>query len=239
MNTVPCKNHSWIAHSISYFSTDVFNTTNSSFNFSGDSGGPLFLDRGLGSDELVGITSFGPRKCGTIGLPGVYTKVSDFITWIQKRGQGESNAITVPFCRKFVSLVHVILGACVLKYLWPSVQLPVCNLFCTGGETPLSRKDRLAALLSDRNVDSAAVLIGEMVTAGEIQDLGSTIAEVSQAGLAEIAVEAVLKAAQNGVSEEILSKAISIATQELPASDKVVGSGQCCSCLVWDEIFCS
>lgn len=67
-----------------------------------------------------------------------------------------------------------------------------------------------------------------MVAAGEIRELGSTIAEVSRAGLAEIAVEAMLKAAQNGVSEEILAKVMNIATNELPGTDIPVSSGQYC-----------
>lgn len=30
----------------------------------------------------VGITSFGPKTCGTAGNPGVYTKVSSFLRFI-------------------------------------------------------------------------------------------------------------------------------------------------------------
>lgn len=58
----------------------------------GDSGGPLlFLDAPGGNitagdaslDFVVGIVSFGPDACGTIGLPGVYTRVSCFSDWIK------------------------------------------------------------------------------------------------------------------------------------------------------------
>ncbi|KAL7024690.1 hypothetical protein ACKWTF_013171 [Chironomus riparius] len=31
---------------------------------------------------LVGVSSFGPRMCGTIAEPDVYTRVSDFMDWI-------------------------------------------------------------------------------------------------------------------------------------------------------------
>lgn len=50
---------------------------------SGDSGGPLFL----GNDDnrratLIGIVSFGPRRCGTAALPGVYTRVQSYLDWV-------------------------------------------------------------------------------------------------------------------------------------------------------------
>lgn len=52
----------------------------------GDSGGPL-----MGFDEsdrlnkawyLAGVVSFGPEKCGTPGLTGVYSRVNQYIDWI-------------------------------------------------------------------------------------------------------------------------------------------------------------
>jgi secreted trypsin-like serine protease len=30
----------------------------------------------------VGIVSYGPKECGTLGIPGVYVKVSSFLPWI-------------------------------------------------------------------------------------------------------------------------------------------------------------
>lgn len=48
----------------------------------GDSGGPLFRKRG-GQSELVGIVSFG-YGCAQANTPGVYTKVSHYIDWIEK-----------------------------------------------------------------------------------------------------------------------------------------------------------
>lgn len=47
----------------------------------GDSGGPLFK---LISDQfyLEGLVSFGPKKCGSDDIPGVYTRVSGHIDWI-------------------------------------------------------------------------------------------------------------------------------------------------------------
>lgn len=48
----------------------------------GDSGGPLqYIDFKKGLHYVVGVTSFG-RSCGGAS-PGVYTKVSSFISWIE------------------------------------------------------------------------------------------------------------------------------------------------------------
>jgi Trypsin len=46
----------------------------------GDSGGPLLGGDGAAT-RLVGIVSYG-AGCGTAGVPGVYTRVSAFASWI-------------------------------------------------------------------------------------------------------------------------------------------------------------
>lgn len=53
----------------------------------GDSGGPIMqMDRDLADGSarwsVVGVVSFGPKRCGSLGWPGVYTKVHDFLPWI-------------------------------------------------------------------------------------------------------------------------------------------------------------
>lgn len=50
----------------------------------GDSGGPLQIKSEFPCmHSIVGITSFG-KGCGNIGVPGVYTRVSHFIDWIEE-----------------------------------------------------------------------------------------------------------------------------------------------------------
>ncbi|XP_013168733.1 PREDICTED: serine protease easter-like [Papilio xuthus] len=50
----------------------------------GDSGGPLMYENGR-LFEVVGIVSFGPTPCGLENIPGVYTKVYEYIPWIRSQ----------------------------------------------------------------------------------------------------------------------------------------------------------
>ncbi|XP_059053394.1 CLIP domain-containing serine protease HP8-like [Achroia grisella] len=52
----------------------------------GDSGGPLtypFVLEKLGARNVqIGIVSYGPKRCGMGGYPGIYTRVSNYLKWI-------------------------------------------------------------------------------------------------------------------------------------------------------------
>ncbi|XP_054854864.1 kallikrein-14-like [Eublepharis macularius] len=45
----------------------------------GDSGAPLLCD-----EKIQGIVSWGPEVCGQPGKPGIYTKVCNYVGWIQQ-----------------------------------------------------------------------------------------------------------------------------------------------------------
>uniref|UniRef100_A0A182YKD5 CLIP domain-containing serine protease n=1 Tax=Anopheles stephensi TaxID=30069 RepID=A0A182YKD5_ANOST len=52
----------------------------------GDSGGPLMrYGNGRSSTKfwyLIGVVSFGLEQCGTDGVPGVYTRISEYMDWV-------------------------------------------------------------------------------------------------------------------------------------------------------------
>lgn len=49
----------------------------------GDSGGPLVAYDGAMRPYQVGVVSWGPSKCGKVGSPGVYSRLSYFNPWIK------------------------------------------------------------------------------------------------------------------------------------------------------------
>ena len=54
----------------------------------GDSGSALMRDERTKFDsrkfrwKLLGVVSFGPRLCGTSGVPGVYSRMRHYLDWI-------------------------------------------------------------------------------------------------------------------------------------------------------------
>ncbi|KAJ9596094.1 hypothetical protein L9F63_012678, partial [Diploptera punctata] len=52
----------------------------------GDSGGPLMKVDVVGRKEpryyLIGIVSFGAKRCGASTMPGVYTRIANYMNWI-------------------------------------------------------------------------------------------------------------------------------------------------------------
>ncbi|KAJ8687238.1 hypothetical protein QAD02_023032 [Eretmocerus hayati] len=58
----------------------------------GDSGGAFNVRKGNGAMDLVGIVSFG-RGCARPKFPGVYTKVSNYLSWIDRQIQHECKCL--------------------------------------------------------------------------------------------------------------------------------------------------
>lgn len=65
----------------------------------GDSGGPLMQlewdHQGLRKWVTVGIVSFGFPACGTIGVPGVYTRLHHFMPWILSKIEEENKLVAL------------------------------------------------------------------------------------------------------------------------------------------------
>lgn len=64
----------------------ISNISNVPSLFQGDSGGPLLMQRHDGKWTNAGVVSWG-IKCGGIGIPGVYTKVTSYLKWIAVNAQ--------------------------------------------------------------------------------------------------------------------------------------------------------
>ena len=61
----------------------------------GDSGGPLVCGDDKNRAVLTGIVSHGLKDCGSEALPAVYTRVTHYLSWIQKNMENTSRMI---FC---------------------------------------------------------------------------------------------------------------------------------------------
>lgn len=52
---------------------------------SGDSGGAIFTFNSYGRWMAVGVVSYGPLVCGIKDFPALYTRVGNYMTWINSK----------------------------------------------------------------------------------------------------------------------------------------------------------
>lgn len=81
----------------SIFASNICASSSPSDTCFGDSGGPLVY-QSLSGPRLVGAVSWGSSPCAEAGLPGVYTRISSFVGWINSFiGKSISTSSTVDF----------------------------------------------------------------------------------------------------------------------------------------------
>ena len=60
----------------------------------GDSGGPVILTKG--APTVVGVISWGKKRCSGDGQPGVYTRVESYVSWIKQAMALDPTQDTLP-----------------------------------------------------------------------------------------------------------------------------------------------
>ncbi|XP_017776652.1 PREDICTED: transmembrane protease serine 9-like [Nicrophorus vespilloides] len=78
----------------------------------GDSGGPLHMTNSDGDMEIIGVVSWG-RGCARPNLPGIYTKVNNYLQWVQESLNGECMCPPAAYNRRGEMTRQTIIGSSV------------------------------------------------------------------------------------------------------------------------------
>lgn len=148
----------------------------------GDSGGPLVVEV-AGRPVLAGITSFG-GECARAGYPGIYTRITTFVPWLQGI---VPSASLVPSAPVDVRVEAVAGERLIVQWQAPSVgPQPASYLAVTkpGGEQCQVAASELACIITD-------------VTAGKLYEV--VVTSLLPDG-AEVSAEPVQAVSVNGVT---------------------------------------
>lgn len=136
----------------------------------GDSGGPLLTND---KKTVLGVVSFGPRDCQNVNIPSVFTKISQYVGFIKRIGDGESVRFDKDGCT--------------------AEAIPVNT-----GNGEITAEDIVAAIKSE-DVDAAAALIEEAVEQENEEIVLEAVKQAVEEGYRSIAGRAVLLAVNLGV----------------------------------------
>lgn len=165
----------------------------------GDSGGPLLLEGATtGGDQVVGITSFG--HVAGCGIPGLPGVYTD-----------------TKFYQRWIDTE----GANISR---------VYDVAFCGNPTPDTGdpKDDIAASVANDDIPGAVTAIGRSFDADDLASIEAAVQNVSDVGLAELAIKAVVSAAHKGVITEVAAiPFIGEAIERLPPPGlKLLSGGQ-------------
>ncbi|CAD7703847.1 unnamed protein product [Ostreobium quekettii] len=138
----------------------------------GDSGGPV-LDED--ASVVLGVVSFGPPDCALTDVPGVFTRITEYLGWVEALGGADSVAYDSDECSA-------------------EPMLP------KGAVTEQSAAEEIIDAIEDGNTDLAVELIQTAVESGNVDTVVEAMEMAVESGLQKEAGEALFAAVRAGVS---------------------------------------